>query len=156
MAEQAAAGAGLLVNLNASPYSQGRRHERLSVLADRVEETGCPIVYVNQVGGQDELVFDGASVIVGPDGSVVASAGQFTEQVLLVDLDVADPRATGGADRARCRGQDGRGVHDDTGVGRRPPPPERWHRCSIPRPRCTRRWCSGPATTWPRTGSPTP
>jgi NAD+ synthase (glutamine-hydrolysing) len=97
MAEQAAAGASLLVNLNASPYSRGRRDERLSVLADRVGETGCPIVYVNQVGGQDELVFDGASVIVGPEGSVVASAGQFIEQVLLVDLDVAGSPPAGGA-----------------------------------------------------------
>ena len=71
MAEQAAAGARLLVNLNASPYSQGRREERLAVLADRVAETGCAIVYVNQVGGQDELVFDGASLVVAGDGSLV-------------------------------------------------------------------------------------
>jgi NAD+ synthase (glutamine-hydrolysing) len=88
MADQAAAGARLLVNLNASPYSQGRRTERLAVLADRASETGCPIVYVNQVGGQDELVFDGASVVVGPGGGVLASAGQFTEEVLVVDVDV--------------------------------------------------------------------
>jgi NAD+ synthase (glutamine-hydrolysing) len=88
MADQASAGAGLLVNLNASPYSQGRRQERLAVLAERVTETGCAIVYVNQVGGQDELVFDGASLVVGADGTVVASAGQFTEEVLVVDLDV--------------------------------------------------------------------
>ncbi len=92
MAEQAAAGARLLVNLNASPYSQGRRQERLAVLAERVAETGCAIVYVNQVGGQDELVFDGASLVVGADGSVVASAAQFEEQVLVVDLDV-EPEA---------------------------------------------------------------
>jgi NAD+ synthase (glutamine-hydrolysing) len=89
MADQAAAGAELLVNLNASPYSQGRRQERLSVLAERVAETGCPIVYVNQVGGQDELVFDGASLVMGADGSVVASAAQFAEQVLLADVEVA-------------------------------------------------------------------
>ena len=84
MADQASAGAGLLVNLNASPYSQGRRQERLAVLAERVAETGCAIVYVNQVGGQDELVFDGASLVVGADGTVVASAGQFAEEVLVV------------------------------------------------------------------------
>jgi NAD+ synthase (glutamine-hydrolysing) len=88
MAEQAAAGSRLLVNLNASPYSQGRREQRLAVLTDRVGETGSAIVYVNQVGGQDELVFDGASVLVGADGRVVASAGQFVEEVLLVDVDV--------------------------------------------------------------------
>jgi NAD+ synthase (glutamine-hydrolysing) len=90
MAEQAAAGARLLVNLNASPYSQGRRSQRLEVVADRVAETGCPIVYVNQVGGQDELVFDGASVMVDAGGAIVASAGQFVEEVLVADLDV-DP-----------------------------------------------------------------
>ena len=88
MADQAEAGAGLLVNLNASPYSRGRRAERLAVLSERVAETGCPIVYVNQVGGQDELVFDGASLVMGADGSVVASADQFSEQVLLVDLEL--------------------------------------------------------------------
>ncbi len=96
MADQAAAGARLLVNANASPYSRGRREERLAVLADRAHETGCTIVYVNQVGGQDELVFDGASVVVGPDGAIVASAHQFVEEVLVCDLDVpADPGTTG-------------------------------------------------------------
>ena len=68
MVSQAMAGARLLVNLNASPYSRGRREERLAVLGERVAETGCPIVYVNQVGGQDELVFDGASLVMGPGG----------------------------------------------------------------------------------------
>lgn len=91
MADQAAAGARLLVNLNASPYSRGRREERLAVLAERTAETGCAVVYVNQVGGQDELVFDGASVVVAPDGSVVAGAGQFVEEVLVADLDVEVP-----------------------------------------------------------------
>jgi NAD+ synthase (glutamine-hydrolysing) len=89
MADQAAAGAHLLVNLNASPYSRGRREERLAVLAERTAETGCAIVYVNQVGGQDELVFDGASVVVAADGSVVAAARQFAEEVLVADLEVA-------------------------------------------------------------------
>ena len=97
MAEQAEAGAGLLVNLNASPYSRGRRQERLAVLEERVAETGCAIVYVNQVGGQDELVFDGASVVVGADGALLASAPQFAEEVLLVDLDVEVDEAAAGA-----------------------------------------------------------
>jgi NAD+ synthase (glutamine-hydrolysing) len=95
MAEQAAAGARLLVNLNASPYSRGRREERLAVLADRTAETDCAVVYVNQVGGQDELVFDGASLVVGRDGGIVASAHQFVEEVLICDLELAaDPGAT--------------------------------------------------------------
>ena len=88
MADQAAAGARLLVNANASPYSRGRRQERLAVLAERTAETGCAVVYVNQVGGQDELVFDGASLVVDADGTVVAAARQFAEEVLVVDLTV--------------------------------------------------------------------
>ena len=88
MADQAGSGARVLVNLNASPYSQGRRSERIAVLADRAAETGCPIVYVNQVGGQDELVFDGASLVVGADGTVLAAAGQFAEEVMVVDIDI--------------------------------------------------------------------
>ncbi len=99
MADQAAAGARLLVNANASPYSRGRREERLAVLGHRTDETGCTIVYVNQVGGQDELVFDGASLVVGPDGGVLASAHQFTEDVLVCDLDV--PTAPGPAGPSR-------------------------------------------------------
>lgn len=88
MVAQATAGADLLVNLNASPYSRGRRQERLDVLAERCRETGRPIVYANQVGGQDELVFDGGSLMVDGNGSVVASAPQFVEDVLVADLDV--------------------------------------------------------------------
>jgi NAD+ synthase (glutamine-hydrolysing) len=90
MADQAAAGARVLVNLNASPYSRGRRSDRLAVLTDRVGETGCAIVYVNQVGGQDELVFDGASLVMDADGQVVGAAHQFVEEVMLVDLAVGD------------------------------------------------------------------
>ena len=96
MADQAADGALLLVNLNASPYSRGRRDERLTVLAQRAAETGCTIVYVNQVGGQDELVFDGASVVIDPAGAVVASARQFAECLLVADLEVDMPPATPG------------------------------------------------------------
>jgi NAD+ synthase (glutamine-hydrolysing) len=88
MADQAAAGARLLVNLNASPYSRGRREERIAVLRRRTEETGCAVVYVNQVGGQDELVFDGASVVVDAGGGVVAGAPQFAEDVLVSDIEV--------------------------------------------------------------------
>jgi NAD+ synthase (glutamine-hydrolysing) len=97
MADQAAAGARLLVNLNASPYSRGRREERLAVLAERTAETGCGVVYVNQVGGQDELVFDGASVVVDARGAVVAGARQFAEEVLVVDLTVDVDDGTGHA-----------------------------------------------------------
>ena len=65
------AGADVVVNLNASPYNRGRRAERLAMLSGRVAEAGCAIAYVNQVGGQDELVFDGDSLIVAADGTLV-------------------------------------------------------------------------------------
>jgi NAD+ synthase (glutamine-hydrolysing) len=88
ISEQAAGGAELILNLNASPYYAGRLPERERMLATRATDAACGIVYVNQVGGQDELVFDGASLVVDAEGRVVASAPQFEEDVLVVDLDV--------------------------------------------------------------------
>jgi NAD+ synthase (glutamine-hydrolysing) len=88
IAAQAAAGAELIVNLNASPYYAGRLAERERMLATRAADASCHLVYVNQVGGQDELVFDGASLVLDADGRVVASAPQFVEDVMVVDLDV--------------------------------------------------------------------
>jgi len=89
-------GAGVVVNLNASPYSQGRRSERLAMLRERVAQCGCPIAYVNQVGGQDELVFDGASLVVDGDGSVLAAGAQFAEDLVVVDLPAVAPAGAGG------------------------------------------------------------
>jgi len=86
---QARAGAALVVNVNASPYSAGRLAEREAMLAGRARAAGVPIVYVNLVGGQDELVFDGGSLVVDATGAVVARARQFTEDLLVVDLEVA-------------------------------------------------------------------
>ncbi|MGH9177598.1 MAG: NAD+ synthase [Acidimicrobiales bacterium] len=88
IAEQAAGGAELVLNLNASPYYRGRRAERERMLGTRAADTSCAIAYVNQVGGQDELVFDGASMVLDATGRVVASASQFVEARLVVDLDV--------------------------------------------------------------------
>ena len=85
---QAAGGAELIVNLNASPYYAGRLAERERMLATRAADSSCALVYVNQVGGQDELVFDGASMVFDADGVLVASAAQFREQVLVCDVDV--------------------------------------------------------------------
>ena len=88
IAEQAAGGAELVLNLNASPYYRGRLAERERMLATRAADASCALVYVNQVGGQDELVFDGASLVLDSSGRTVASAPQFVEDVLVVDLDV--------------------------------------------------------------------
>src|SRR6185437_6859381 len=81
-------GAELIVNINASPYYAGRLPEREEMLADRAAQAGVPIVYVNLVGGQDELVFDGASLVFDARGRLVARAKQFAEDLLVVDLDM--------------------------------------------------------------------
>jgi len=86
--EQGAGGAGLVVNINASPYSIGREADRLAVARRRVTEAGCAIAYVNQVGGQDELVFDGGSFVMDAAGDLLAAAPRFVETSLLVDIPV--------------------------------------------------------------------
>ncbi|MEW6154346.1 MAG: NAD+ synthase [Actinomycetota bacterium] len=88
MAEQAAGGAELVVNLSASPYYAGRLPERERMLATRAADASCELLYVNAVGGQDELVFDGASLAVSSIGEIVARAPQFAEHTMVVDLDV--------------------------------------------------------------------
>ncbi|MGI8868080.1 MAG: NAD+ synthase [Mycobacteriales bacterium] len=88
-----AAGAGLLLTINASPYERDKDDTRLELCARRAREAGCALAYVNQVGGQDELVFDGDSMVVGPGGELLARAPQFEETLFTVDLDL--PAATG-------------------------------------------------------------
>jgi len=85
---QAAAGAELVVNINASPFYAGRLRERETMLATRAADASVPLVYVNLVGGQDELVFDGASMVFDESGELVARGTQFTEDLLVVDIDV--------------------------------------------------------------------
>lgn len=86
MAQAAQAGAQLLVNLNASPYHAGKGHQRLEVLRQRVEESRIPIVYVNLLGGQDELVFDGGSMAVAADGTLAQRAPFFADGLFPVDF----------------------------------------------------------------------
>jgi NAD+ synthase (glutamine-hydrolysing) len=88
IAAQAAGGAELVVNINASPYYANRLAERERMLATRASDASCALVYVNEVGGQDELVFDGASMVFDADGGLVARAGQFTEESLICDVEV--------------------------------------------------------------------
>jgi len=85
---EAAGGAELVVNINASPYSAGRLRERETMLATRAADASVPILYVNLVGGQDELVFDGGSLFFDEAGRILARARQFQEDLLLVDVDV--------------------------------------------------------------------
>jgi NAD+ synthase (glutamine-hydrolysing) len=85
---QAAGGAELVVNINASPFYAGRIQERETMLATRAADASVPVLYVNLVGGQDELVFDGASMMFDESGHLIARARQFEEDLLVVDVDV--------------------------------------------------------------------
>jgi NAD+ synthase (glutamine-hydrolysing) len=85
-----AAGVGLVVNINASPYERNKDDVRVRLLQRRAAEAGAPIAYVNTMGGQDELVFDGDSMVVAPDASLVMRAPQFVEDVFLVDIPVRE------------------------------------------------------------------
>jgi NAD+ synthase (glutamine-hydrolysing) len=84
------AGAELLLVLNGSPYERDKDDTRLELAARRAEQAGCALAYLNLVGGQDELVFDGDSIVVGADGSVLARGPQFAEDLLVLDLDLAE------------------------------------------------------------------
>lgn len=83
-----AAGAQLLVVPNASPYELDKDDVRLELVARRAAEAGCPLAYVNMVGGQDDLVFDGDSIVVDAAGRVLARSPKFAEDLLVVDLDL--------------------------------------------------------------------
>ncbi|GAA1009856.1 NAD+ synthase [Streptomyces sp. LB8] len=82
------AGAGLLVSVNASPYERLKDDTRLELVRKRAQEAGCTTAYLALTGGQDELVFDGDSIVVAPDGEVIARAPQFAEHLMVVDLEL--------------------------------------------------------------------
>jgi NAD+ synthase (glutamine-hydrolysing) len=88
IAAQAAAGAELVININASPYYLDRLIEREQMLATRAADASCGLVYLNCVGGQDELVFDGASLVFDDAGRLVAALPQFSEEIAIVDVAV--------------------------------------------------------------------
>ena len=84
---QARAGARILFNINGSPYHYGKAHQREEMLAARAKASRVPVVYLNLVGGQDELVFDGCSVVIDRSGAVVHRSPQFAEDRFVLDLD---------------------------------------------------------------------
>ncbi|TWG93254.1 NAD+ synthase (glutamine-hydrolysing) [Luteimonas sp. J16] len=86
------AGAQLVLVPNASPFERGKHAQRDALLAERTKENGAALAYVNLVGGQDALVFDGSSVVADADGTVHPAAAAFTDQWLVVDYDVAGRR----------------------------------------------------------------
>jgi len=87
---QAQAGAQVIVNINGSPYHAGKRDFRQQMLATRARDYGVFVCYTNQVGGQDELVFDGGSMVLSPEGGLVAQAAMFEEELLVCDLEMEE------------------------------------------------------------------
>ena len=87
--ELAARKPGLVIVPNGSPYERAKDDARLALVTKRARQAGAPLVYVNMTGGQDDLVFDGDSIVVGADGSVIARAPQFEDGIAVVDIEVA-------------------------------------------------------------------
>ena len=81
-------GASLIININGSPFNLGKRKERENVLIERSRDNGVYIAYINMVGGQDELVFDGGSLVVGPTGNILMRADQFKEHLYIYDFEL--------------------------------------------------------------------
>jgi NAD+ synthase (glutamine-hydrolysing) len=88
---EAEAGAKLIANPSGSPYHRGKGREREAMFAERAREYGAHVAFCNLVGGQDELVFDGQSMLVAPDGAVVARAAQFEPELLVCEMPVGEP-----------------------------------------------------------------
>jgi NAD+ synthase (glutamine-hydrolysing) len=86
--ELANAGARILISINASPYHMGKRAQRTEIFAATARHFRVPIVYVNQVGGNDQLLFDGTSFAMNPEGQVIASAASFEEDLVLMDTEL--------------------------------------------------------------------
>lgn len=85
------AGAELLLTLNASPFNAGKIHEREALICRQIKSVQIPLVYVNQVGGQDELIFDGASFVVNEQGTVVFRAVEFEPQISVIEFNNTQP-----------------------------------------------------------------
>ena len=103
----ALAGAHVIANISASPFHVGKGLEREEMLITRARDNACWVALVNAVGGQDELIFDGHSVVIDEEGEVVARAPSFEEALLVVDIDastaIAPPPRRRAAPRARPR-----------------------------------------------------
>ncbi len=89
---QKTAGAQVIININGSPYYRGKRAVREAMLSDRAADNGIFLCYVNMVGGQDELVFDGASMIFDPHGKTIAAGRQFEDDFILADLSLNEAK----------------------------------------------------------------
>ena len=95
-AHQADAGARILLNINASPYHMDKAEERASLLSAQAVRSGVPVAYMNMVGGQDELVFEGDSMIFAADGDLLYRAAEFEEERFVVDVPLPPPKTING------------------------------------------------------------
>ena len=132
LTDEALAGATLIVNASASPYHAGKGRDRELMFAQRARDSLAVVAYCNLVGGQDELVFDGHSLVLDHEGRTLARAAQFAEELLVVDVDLAAPAAARLRDaRNRAAARRGGGRVDELASvalpPRRagPPPPRR-------------------------------
>jgi len=91
---QSLSGADVIININASPYHAGKSSLRESLLTGRVAECNAAIVYVNMIGGQDELIFDGGSLVFDKDGTILARGRYFREDLVTVDLEIPNKKKT--------------------------------------------------------------
>ena len=182
VAELAERGIDLLLTMNGSPYEEGKTHTRMELAIRRAREVGAPLIYLNQVGGQDDLIFDGGSFVVDSDGTLLERSPMFMEDLSYFTLDTDAARQT--ADQHRRRSGPGRGslhglragtegLHAQERVQGRHARPVRRHRFGAGgrhgRGRLRRRnvWgismpaCTPPTArrttppTWPRTSAPT-
>jgi NAD+ synthase (glutamine-hydrolysing) len=132
-----AAGAGLLVVPNASPYERGKDDTRLELCQRRAREAGAVLAYVNLMGGQDELVFDGDSIIVDASGELLARGPQFEEALVVADLDLPE------ASPSPCPADTPVDARDGSMITIR-----RRELADLPRPAAVD--VAAPRTTWPR------
>jgi len=88
--QQVENGASLIININASPYDQNKTDLRKELVVNQAKKLGVPIIYLNMVGGQDELVFDGGSFVVDGKGEILYQAQQFEEEIFYIDLDLEE------------------------------------------------------------------
>ena len=91
IAQTKQAGAEILLTLNASPFNAGKIHQREAVICQQINAAQIPLVYVNQIGGQDELIFDGASFVTDNQGEIVFRAAEFQEQISVIEFHDAIP-----------------------------------------------------------------
>jgi NAD+ synthase (glutamine-hydrolysing) len=124
LTDEALAGATLILNASASPYHAGKGHDRELMFAQRGRDSLAVVAYCNLVGGQDELVFDGHSLVVDHEGRTLARAAQFVEELLVVDVDLEAPAAARLRDaRSRAAARRGGGEVDVLASVALPPPP---------------------------------